>query len=212
MSNAAVREKPSTSTVATVQRFLSTVEDLSRSASKIEVMPKEVFLEGLAGTKGNLGDPARLQKHISLLAERIKQIQEKLHEKAVERRVLVSQRHRAEVAMEKLVKQGELLPPGPFAERIHFTRQALSKALKAGRVFFLEVKGDRFFPAFFAEPRYERKQLEQVSRLMGELPGSAKWQFFVTPKGSLEGVTPLDALAKGQYSTVRTAAESFAQR
>ena len=45
-----------------------------------------------------------------------------------------------------------------------------------------------------------------------ENAGPAKLQFFTTPKASLEGLTPLQALAQGLASRVRVAAAGFAQR
>ena len=114
--------------------------------------------------------------------------------------------------LNSLVSAGALLASTDFIERMHFTKQALSKAISANRMFYVDVKGERRFPAFFAESRYDRKQLERVCQLLGDLPGAAKWQFFVSPKASLGNATPLDALAKGGYAQVRVAAEGFAER
>jgi hypothetical protein len=111
----------------------------------------------------------------------------------------------------RAVRSKQLLPSQGFIEQLHWTRQALSKALLANRVFFLEVLGERYFPAFFADPRHERRHFEAVSRTLGDLPGAAKWQFFTTPKGSLGDLTPVQALDKGQLRAVRAAAEGFAQ-
>ena len=114
-------------------------------------------------------------------------------------------------ALLKSIKRQELLNSGNFTERLNWTRQALSKALRAKRVFFLEARGDRYFPAFFADPRHERRHLEAVSRMLGDVPGSGKWLFFTTPKGSLSGLTPIQALDKGQLVAVKAAAERFTQ-
>jgi len=43
------------------------------------------------------------------------------------------------------------------------------------------------------------------------LLGWQKWQFFITPKASLEGLTPLEALKKGKIENVVKAAYSFAE-
>lgn len=114
-------------------------------------------------------------------------------------------------AVPAMVAKGELLDPAEFAERLGWTRQALSKALAANRVFFVEHGRNRYYPAFFADPRYERRQLEAVAKVLGDLPGGAKLQFFLNPKGSLNKATPLQALARGQLAAVKTAAEGFAQ-
>jgi hypothetical protein len=122
------------------------------------------------------------------------------------------ERNQAEKFLSNLVNDGVLAEPAAFAEGLHITHQALSKALSTQRVFFVEVGGQRYYPAFYLNPRYERRQLEAVSMALGELPGASKLQFFLTKKASLEGMTPLDALAQGRYSRVRTAALGFAER
>jgi hypothetical protein len=114
-------------------------------------------------------------------------------------------------ALLKSIKMQELLDSSNFAKRLNWTRQALSKALRANRVFFLEARGDRYFPAFFTDPRHERRHLEAVSRMLGDVPGGGKWLFFTTPKGSLSGLTPIQALDKGQLGAVKAAAERFTQ-
>lgn len=69
-----------------------------------------------------------------------------------------------------------------------------------------------FFPRFYIERRYNRRQLESVCKVLGNLPGRSKFQFFTTPKGSLGGRTPLEALAGGDVALVRRAALGFAER
>lgn len=118
----------------------------------------------------------------------------------------------AEAAMSRRLSQGELLPSAEYVARRGISRQALSKALAAQRVFYVEVGGQRCVPAFFLDAQLERRQLEAVCKALGELPGPAKLQFFTTPKASLEGLTPLQALAQGLASRVRVAAAGFAQR
>ncbi len=84
--------------------------------------------------------------------------------------------------------------------------------LKAHRVFYVEVAGQRVYPDFYLDTRLERRQLERVSKALGELPGASKLQFFLTKKSLLEGRTPLEALARGKFSRVLTAAQRFAER
>lgn len=120
--------------------------------------------------------------------------------------------HAAEAAMSRRLSQGELLPSAEYVARRGISRQALSKALAAQRVFYVDVAGQRCVPAFFLDAQLERRQLEAVCKALGELPGPAKLQFFTTPKASLEGLTPLQALAQGLASRVRVAAAGFAQR
>ena len=80
---------------------------------------------------------------------------------------------------------GLLLESAVFQQRAGWTRQALSKAVLARRIFFAEVGGVRAYPAFYLDSRYRRKDLEAITKLLGDLSGGSKWLFFTTPKGSL---------------------------
>lgn len=111
-----------------------------------------------------------------------------------------------------LIASAQVMASTDFAQRMGWTRQALSKALQARRVFFLESGGERYYPAFYDDRRQERRHLEAVSKLLGDLPGGSKWLFFTTPKGSLAGRTPLQALTRGKLDAVKTAAQGYAER
>ena len=67
------------------------------------------------------------------------------------------------------------------------------------------------FPASFAEGKVDRATLENVSRVLGELPGWTKWDFFTTAKGSLGDINPLEALRKGKVEEVNRVAAAFAE-
>lgn len=111
-----------------------------------------------------------------------------------------------------LVSEKQVVPAGDMAARLQITRQALSKAVKAHRMFTVYVSATPMYPAFFADPDLDRRQLERVAKELGELPGWQKWTFFATPKASLGNITPVQALKKGRYSEVRAAAKGFAER
>lgn len=116
-----------------------------------------------------------------------------------------SQRRRDDLAA------GRLLGSADMRERLGISRQALSAAVRAQRLFVLAgPSGDFLYPAFFADARHDRAVLERVSRALGSLPGGAKWEFFTTPRLSLGKRTPLQALAKGQVEEVLAAAAAFA--
>lgn len=117
----------------------------------------------------------------------------------------------ADRATDEMVRKRELLESAAFAARLGWTRQALSKALTARRVFFVEHRGTRYFPAFYADKRYDRRHLEAITKLLGDLPGGAKLQFFRNSRGSIGKRTPLQALERGQLTDVKAAAESFVQ-
>lgn len=108
--------------------------------------------------------------------------------------------------------EGRLVPGAVLAARLNMTPQGLHHALKAKRIFTLQgPSGEKVYPAFFADPRQDRKMLEKVSKALGDLPGAAKWDFFMSPRESLGKRTPLEALAKGRFEAVMVAANAFAE-
>lgn len=115
-------------------------------------------------------------------------------------------------AIERLVADGTLIESATFAERMGWTRQALSKALAAKRVFCFEHGGARYFPVLYLDDSLDRGALHKVSKALGHLPPGAKLQFFETPKVSLGQRTPVEALKAGKLADVVTAAESYAHR
>jgi len=121
-------------------------------------------------------------------------------------------RELAQHSMSELVRRGELVRAAEFAEALGVTKQAISKALRDKRVFALEVDGAQYYPSFYLDSQLDRRQIERVTKELGDLPGPSKLQFFLTPKHSLGGVTPLKALAKGRLEQVKASARGFAQR
>lgn len=113
----------------------------------------------------------------------------------------------------ELEQSGQLITAEELAARLDVSTQAISKALKAGRLFALEGGGRRLlYPAFYADGKVARRELETVTRALGDIPASSKWQFFTTPKGSLNGTTPLQALQRGDRQVVMTTAAGFVER
>lgn len=105
-----------------------------------------------------------------------------------------------------------VIPSNQFAEAAKLSRVGLDKALRSNRIFAVELAGASHVPAFFLEVRYQPRHLGAVSRILGDLPGGSKLQFFMTPKGSLGGQTPLEALADRKFAAVRRTAQGFAER
>ena len=112
----------------------------------------------------------------------------------------------------RMIRAGQLLTSPQFCESMGWTKQALSKALAAHRVFFVTSGNERYYPAFYASTEYDRRHLESVSKILGDLPGSAKLQFFCNERVSLNGQSPLHALMNGKFPAVKTAAMGFAER
>jgi hypothetical protein len=117
-----------------------------------------------------------------------------------------------------LLNSGGLLDSARFQERAGITRQALSKAVSARRMFYVEVGGIRAYPAFYLDASLERAKVEAVTKLLGDLSGGSKWLFFTTAKGSLAKPstgtprTPLQALMDGDFDRVKQTAIGHAER
>jgi len=112
----------------------------------------------------------------------------------------------------QMVRARELLASADFLNELGLSKQALSKALGANRIFYVDFRGQRYFPAFYVDPMYRRTQLEAVTKELGNLPGGAKLQFFMNRRGSLGGATPLEALAAGKLEKVKDVAAAFADQ
>lgn len=107
------------------------------------------------------------------------------------------------------VAEGRLVPAAAMAALLKVSPQAVGGALKAKRIFALRgPSGGQVYPAFFADEHLDRKVLEKVSKILGDLPGATKWDFFISPRLSLDKRTPLEALAKGKVDAVMTAARA----
>ena len=205
MSGNSVRMRALRAAEVSASDFVSTLEKFTSHVSEHSAV---ALLNQLPS------DPAKVRKLSRKLATAssvLDDVQRALmHQPPSEINALSPAVHGSSAVM-KSIKMQELLDSSNFTKRLNWTRQALSKALRANRVFFLEARGDRYFPAFFTDPRHERRHLEAVSRMLGDVPGSGKWIFFTTPKGSLSGLTPIQALDNGQLGAVKAAAERFTQ-
>jgi hypothetical protein len=110
----------------------------------------------------------------------------------------------------KDVASKKLLTSGEMAARLGVTTQAITAAVRAHRMFVLAgPSGENFFPAFFADARYDRPVLWKVSKVLGGMSGGSKWDFFTNPRITLKGKTPLEALAKGNIEEVMDVAAAF---
>lgn len=105
-----------------------------------------------------------------------------------------------------------LLSEEVFASQFGCTPDSLGAACDAHRIFYLTIDQVRLYPAFYVDPRFDRSELETITRSMGDLAGGSKWQFFTTPKGSLGAVTPLAALLAGRFRKVQASALAFFER
>ena len=106
-----------------------------------------------------------------------------------------------------------LLEESEFRRRMGWTARKLETELGSGRVFCLKVQQEAPYPAFYVDiDPAGLRSLAAVCKLLGDLPGGSKWQFFTGGKGSLAGSTPLAALREGRLREVKATAEGFAER
>ena len=99
-----------------------------------------------------------------------------------------------------------------FCEACGLSSHAFDKALLGERAFAVEIDGQLFVPNFYLDKRYDYRQLASISKVLCDLRCGSKLQFFTTPKGSLGGQTPLEALADRKFAAVRRTAQGFAER
>lgn len=120
--------------------------------------------------------------------------------------------NRRMLARKSLVAEGKLLRAAHVCDAFGITEKKLRQDVASGRVFTVVICPDEYFPAFFLAKVLDRKNLGKVVRQLGGLTGWSKWDFFTTPKTSLENLTPLQALAKGEVKQVMRAAAAFVKR
>lgn len=126
-------------------------------------------------------------------------------------------------AVGRLLASGDLLGATEFCKRAGLSLDQLQAAVIEGRLFYVEKDGLRGYPAFYLDTSLDREQLEAVSQLLGAASGGTKWQFWMTPRGSLaspgktvngmlteDGIprTPLNALCDGDVELVMRAAKA----
>ncbi|WP_436206866.1 hypothetical protein [Caballeronia sp. LjRoot31] len=112
---------------------------------------------------------------------------------------------------QSLVSSKKLLSSGDMQEALAITCQALSAAIKASRMFTVQVEGQTYYPGFFADGEVDRSVLEKISRALGNVPGWIKWDFFTARRGSLGDISALAALRKGKVQDVERVAQALAE-
>lgn len=109
-------------------------------------------------------------------------------------------------------RSDQLIGETEFLKRLNCSAKSIAKALADGALFFVTRDGQMLYPSFFANSAYEHRQLVAVSKLLSDLDGFTKWHFFTSGKGSLGGLTPLEALEQGKFQQVKATARGFAER
>lgn len=123
---------------------------------------------------------------------------------------LVQAGHEAEVGT--VTNMVTLIGTEEFAVRLGWPAGKLNRALATGSVFAIETNGIHLIPSFFADSRFDGRQVRAVCLILGGLPGGSKLQFFTSPKASLGARTPLELLAERRFAAVKAAARGFVER
>lgn len=116
-----------------------------------------------------------------------------------------------------LIDEGHIILVDEFINRTGTSQDALAQKLRERRIFKMPdwvhlVWGDDYFPAFFADSRYDLDSLETVSKALRAYNGIRKYRFFTTSDPSLGNRTPLEALLNGNLELVLSAAKAFRKR
>ena len=105
-----------------------------------------------------------------------------------------------------------LVPLAQFATLRQQRPQDLERDLAAGRLFAVEIDGERWILQALAHPAIDRRRLARLCRVLHAVPVGARLRFLASPKGSLSGLTPIDALIAASWADVIRAAQGFIER
>lgn len=165
-------------------------------ASIIKLMPKQTRPQVLGAMRQGIDEVVRAESRGTSAAQEERQDVSTAD-------FMAGLRQQEEIQRQHQVERGDLLPGSDMQRRLGITAQALSAAMKRKRIFALKGSSGKYlYPSFFADPAYDRTTLERICQALGDLPGSTKLHFFTSPRLSLGGLTPLQAVAKGKVEAV----------
>lgn len=111
------------------------------------------------------------------------------------------------------IKTKQLIPEGELRTILGVNQECITDALNANRMYFISMpSGERYFPAFVCDEKYDLQTLELVCQKLGSIPGSSKHFFYTSKSTYLQGKFLLAALETGNIEQVLTAAEGFSER
>lgn len=112
-------------------------------------------------------------------------------------------------AMARRIASKEIVAKDEFIALPGIRRRWVNEALRARRLFSLkDPSGLEYFPAFFADERYDRRALGKVVQALEGLPDESKYYFFTRNSSRLK-MTALKALAQGRTIEVVACALGF---
>lgn len=117
----------------------------------------------------------------------------------------------------QIVNEKLIIIESEFLARAGITKEDLSQMLREHRIFSIpewihKDLCEKYYPAFFVSPRYNRSSLEVISMALRASPGERKYRFFTTPDVELGNRSPLEALGMGELEKVVNAAKAFRRR
>ncbi len=124
---------------------------------------------------------------------------------------LSESRRQALEARRRLIKNKEIVSYSVLQEGLGRDWPAFNKAISGGQILILYVDREHYIPAFYLDKAIDHLHLESVMESLGDLDPWTKWQFFKTPKLTLNGATPLEALRESEIESVLSAAAGFSE-
>lgn len=122
--------------------------------------------------------------------------------------VLKAARRRGDKLQRELIATEQLVCEKDLLATIELSRQGLAAAVRAGRMFFFECDGEKYYPAFFAVAAPVRRRLGRVVKTLKGCASLEQWLFLTTPKSSLGRSTPIEAFRDGRIDKVLRAASA----
>ena len=172
-------------------------------ASIVQFLPKQARLTALGAMRESIDEVARAESDEPSVEQRRGQGVSTAD-------FMAGLKLQEQTEREREIAAGDLVPGTEMQRRLQISAQALSTALKRKRIFALKGPAGKYhYPAFFADSRFDRTTLERVCQALGDLPGSSKLHFFTSPRQSLGGLSPLQALVKGRVDAVLDQAAAF---
>lgn len=114
----------------------------------------------------------------------------------------------------KLIAQGQIIAEDEFLQMTGISLEELVEKRREYRIFRMPdsvegTNGKNYYPAFFADKKYDAEQLEKVCKALGRVDGVRKYRFFTTSNFWVNSRTPLQLLAAGQLNAALFSAQTF---
>jgi hypothetical protein len=133
-------------------------------------------------------------------------------QEAANANVISRLRRESTAALQRRIECKELMSLNEFQTALSVDVEHIRDAVKSGGMFAISgPAGEEFYPAFYADKRFVRSDLESAAKALTGVSADSKFHFF-TSKSTLLAATPLEALKEGRLENVLTAAAAFSER